>query len=113
MRDIYQKLFQIIAFVFILINFILCFFLIGQYSNNEMMTKYKNNWKMIPIKSITPNDKNIHFHFNKKNNKLNKIQKRLGYFPGIELDLENSNDQLKEIKSGDILCGEIINLILN
>ncbi len=102
-RELYQKIFQIMASVFILINFILCSCLFGQYSNNEMMTKYKKNWKMVPIKSITPNKKDIHFHFNKKSNKLNKIQKRLGYFPGIELDSENSNKQLKEIKSGDIL----------
>jgi hypothetical protein len=91
---------QIIVSVFIFINFILCFCLLGQFSNNEIMTKYKNNWKMVPIKSITTSEKNIHYHFNKKNNKLNKIQKRLGYFPGTELD---SIKNLKEIKGGDIL----------
>ena len=101
--DYLQLLFTIIVSVFILINFILCFFLIGQFSNNEIMTKYKNNWKMVPIKSIYPRAENIHFHFNKKNNKLNKIQRRLGYFPGIELNSENSDPNLKEIKSGDIL----------
>ena len=91
----------IIKFVvsfFIIINFILNWCLIGQFSNNKIMSEYKDNWSMTPIKNIFKIN-NTHFHFNKKENNLNNIQKRLGYFPGLK---KNEDKNLREIKGADI-----------
>ena len=74
---------KFVAGVFILINFILNWFLIGEFKNNEIFSEYKDNWRMVPIKNISIIE-NHHLHFNKKNNNLNEVQKRLGYFPGIK-----------------------------
>ena len=89
---------KFVAGVFILINFILNWFLIGEFKNNEIFSEYKDNWRMVPIKNISIIE-NPHLHFNKKNKNLNEVQKRLGYFPGIK---KNEEENLREIKGADI-----------
>ena len=89
---------KFVAAVFIFINFILCWFLIGEFRNNKIFSEYKDNWRMVPIKSISLID-NPHLHFNKKNKDLDEVQKRLGYFPGIK---EDEEENLREIKGSDI-----------
>ena len=93
-----KTIIKIITFIFIIINFILCWFLLKKLKYDELISEYKNNWQMTPIKSIILENK-THFHFNKNEKNINNIQKRLGYFPGFKTNLF---ENLNEIKGGDI-----------